>query len=63
MLDYRNPYFIGLRTDERALPRLRPQPLGRARSASACTTSRPDADVKECETAWQGWLNGVFNQP
>lgn len=59
VLDYRNPYFIGLRTDS-ALIRF----FGRNRWGAPVGISvhdfAPDADAKGNETAWTGWLDGVF---
>ncbi|MER5940752.1 MULTISPECIES: SRPBCC domain-containing protein [unclassified Streptomyces] len=62
VVDFRNPYFIGLRTD-RGLTRV----FGRNHWGYPVGISlhdfTPGADIKECETEWQGWLNGVFSQP
>jgi len=62
VVDYRDPYFIGLRTD-RGLTRI----FGRNHWGYPVGISlhdfTPGTDIKECETEWQGWLNGVFNQP
>jgi hypothetical protein len=62
VVDFRNPYFIGLRTDD-ALIRF----FGRNHWGAPVGVSihdfAPDADAKADETAWQGWLNGVFSQP
>jgi hypothetical protein len=62
VVDFRNAYFIGLRTD-RGLTRI----FGRNHWGYPVGISlhdfTPGADIKECETEWQGWLNGVFNQP
>ncbi|TLS40592.1 SRPBCC domain-containing protein [Streptomyces montanus] len=59
VVDYRNPYFIGLRTDT-ALIRF----FGRNHWGYMVGVSihdfAPDADAKRNELAWQGWLNGVF---
>ncbi len=61
VLDYRNPYFIGLRTD-RALIRF----CGRGHWGAPLGISvhdfAPDADGRAGEAAWQDWLNGVFGQ-
>jgi len=60
-LDYRDPYFIGLRTDS-ALVRL----FGRGRWGAPLGISvhdfAPDADAEANEAAWQDWLNGVFDR-
>lgn len=62
VVDFRNPYFIGLRTD-RGLTRV----FGRNHWGHPVGISlhdfTPGGDIKECEAAWQDWLNGVFNQP
>ncbi|MER5471969.1 SRPBCC domain-containing protein [Streptomyces sp. NPDC002685] len=59
VVDYRNPYFIGLRTDN-ALIRF----FGRNRWGAPVGISvhdfAPDADAKGNESAWKGWLDGVF---
>ncbi|WNM34347.1 SRPBCC domain-containing protein [Streptomyces sp. Li-HN-5-11] len=61
VVDYRTPYFIGLRTDD-ALIRL----FGRNHWGAPVGVSvhdfAPDADAKATEAAWQDWLNGVFSQ-
>ncbi|MDT0480557.1 MULTISPECIES: SRPBCC family protein [Streptomyces] len=61
VVDFRNPYFIGLRT-ERSLTRV----FGRNHWGHPVGISlhdfAPDSDIKECESEWQAWLNGVFNQ-
>jgi hypothetical protein len=61
VVDYRNPYFIGLRT-ERGLTRV----FGRNHWGHPVGISlhdfSADTDIKECESEWQAWLNGVFNQ-
>ncbi|NGO07416.1 SRPBCC domain-containing protein [Streptomyces sp. HC44] len=59
VVDFRNPYFIGLRTDN-ALYRF----FGRNHWGAPVGISVHDfaagADAKSNEIAWQGWLNGVF---
>ncbi|MGQ4351109.1 MULTISPECIES: SRPBCC family protein [unclassified Streptomyces] len=59
VVDYRNPYFIGLRTDD-ALIRF----FGRDHWGAPVGISVHDfaqgADAKADETAWKGWLDGVF---
>ncbi|ELP62489.1 SRPBCC domain-containing protein [Streptomyces turgidiscabies] len=61
VVDFRDPYFIGLRTD-RGLTRV----FGRNHWGHPVGISlhdfTPGADIKECEAAWQDWLNGVFSQ-
>ncbi|MFE9306732.1 SRPBCC domain-containing protein [Streptomyces sp. NPDC088353] len=58
VLDYRSPYFIGLRTDD-ALVRL----FGRNHWGAPVGVSvhdfAPDADAKANELAWREWLDGV----
>jgi hypothetical protein len=62
VVDYRNPYFIGLRTDD-ALIRF----FGRGHWGHPVGVSvhdfAPGADAEADEAAWKGWLNGVFSQP
>ncbi|MGW0821229.1 SRPBCC family protein [Streptomyces sp. NPDC002845] len=59
VVDFRNPYFIGLRTDS-ALIRF----FGRNHWGGPVGISvhdfAPDADAKSNELAWRDWLNGVF---
>lgn len=58
VLDYRSPYFIGLRSDD-ALIRL----FGRNHWGAPVGVSvhdfAPDADAKANELAWREWLDGV----
>ncbi|KUM81879.1 SRPBCC family protein [Streptomyces curacoi] len=62
VVDYRDPYFIGLRTDD-ALIRV----FGRNHWGYVVGVSvhdfAPDADAEADEAAWKGWLNGVFSRP
>lgn len=62
VVDYRNAYFIGLRTDD-ALIRF----FGRNHWGYPVGVSvhdfAPGADAEADEAAWQGWLNGVFSRP
>ncbi|MXM63097.1 SRPBCC domain-containing protein [Streptomyces sp. HUCO-GS316] len=62
VVDFRNPYFIGLRTDS-ALIRF----FGRNHWGYMVGISvhdfAPDADAEANEAAWKGWLDGVFSQP
>jgi hypothetical protein len=62
VLDFRSPYFIGLRTDT-ALIRF----FGRDHWGYPVGMSVHDfatgADAKTEEAAWKGWLDGVFSQP
>ncbi|MEU7055532.1 SRPBCC domain-containing protein [Streptomyces sp. NPDC046197] len=59
VLDYRDPYFIGLRTDD-ALVRF----FGRNHWGAPVGISVHDfasgADAKANELAWQEWLDGVY---
>ncbi|MFE2418010.1 SRPBCC domain-containing protein [Streptomyces hokutonensis] len=59
VLDFRDPYFIGLRTDS-ALIRF----FGRNHWGAPVGVSvhdfAPDADAKTNELAWQNWLDGAF---
>ncbi|MFJ9589765.1 SRPBCC family protein [Streptomyces acidicola] len=59
VVDYRNPYFIGLRTDT-ALIRLFGRNHWGAPVGISVHDFAPDADAKRNELAWQSWLNGVF---
>ncbi|MFF1681140.1 SRPBCC domain-containing protein [Streptomyces sp. NPDC058256] len=59
VLDYRNPYFIGLRTDD-ALIRFFGRNHWGAPVGISVHDFASDADGKRNEAAWQGWLNGVF---
>ncbi|WP_327694071.1 SRPBCC family protein [Streptomyces sp. NBC_00459] len=64
VVDFRNPYFIGLRTD-RGLTRFFGRnhwgyPVGI--SLHDFTPGAESGEIKECEAAWQDWLNGVFSQ-
>ncbi|KFG01419.1 SRPBCC domain-containing protein [Streptomyces europaeiscabiei] len=62
VVDYRDPYFIGLRTDD-ALIRFFGRNHWGHRVGMSVHDFAPGADAKADETAWQGWLNGVFSQP
>ncbi|GAA1003297.1 SRPBCC domain-containing protein [Streptomyces thermogriseus] len=59
VLDYRDPYFIGLRTDD-ALIRFFGRNHWGAPVGISVHDFAPDADAEATETAWQDWLNGVF---
>ncbi|WP_328428556.1 SRPBCC family protein [Streptomyces sp. NBC_00443] len=61
VLDYRDPYFIGLRTDT-ALIRVFGRNHWGAPVGISVHDFAPDADAKATESAWQDWLNGVFSQ-
>ncbi|RPE44870.1 hypothetical protein EDD90_8126 [Streptomyces sp. Ag109_O5-1] len=61
VVDYRNPYFIGLRTDD-ALVRFFGRNHWGAPVGISIHDFAPDADADADETAWQDWLNGVFGQ-
>ncbi|MFG3020222.1 SRPBCC domain-containing protein [Streptomyces sp. NPDC048254] len=62
VVDYRNPYFIGLRTDD-ALVRFFGRNHWGAPVGISIHDFAPDADAEANERAWQGWLDGVFSQP
>ena len=62
VLDFRNPYFIGLRT-EGALIRFFGRNHWGAPVGISIHDFAPDADAEANEAGWQGWLNRVFNQP
>ena len=59
VVDYRNPYFIGLRTDD-ALIRFFGRNHWGAPVGISVHDFAPDADAKANGTAWQGWLDQVF---
>jgi uncharacterized protein YndB with AHSA1/START domain len=60
VVDYRDPYFIGLRTED-ALIRVFGRNHWGHRVGISVHDFAPGADAKADETAWQGWLNGVFD--
>ncbi|MFI7497034.1 SRPBCC domain-containing protein [Streptomyces sp. NPDC049687] len=62
VLDYRNPYFIGLRT-ENALIRIFGRNHWGAPVGISVHDFAADADAQANEAAWQGWLNEVFSTP
>ncbi|MEH0632834.1 SRPBCC domain-containing protein [Streptomyces bottropensis] len=62
VVDYRDPYFIGLRTDD-ALIRFFGRNHWGYRVGMSVHDFAPGADAGTDENAWQGWLNGVFSQP
>ncbi|MCI3277183.1 SRPBCC domain-containing protein [Streptomyces cylindrosporus] len=62
VVDYRDPYFIGLRT-ETALIRFFGRNHWGAPVGISVHDFAPDADAEANESAWQGWLNGVFSRP
>ncbi|MET7904515.1 hypothetical protein [Streptomyces sp. NPDC005336] len=59
VVDYRNPYFIGLRTDD-AMYRL----FGRNHSGAPVGVGvhdfAPGADAQRTGDAWRTWLGGLF---
>ncbi|MFC8199577.1 SRPBCC domain-containing protein [Streptomyces sp. NPDC057298] len=59
VLDYRDPYFIGLRTDD-ALIRFFGRNHWGAPVGISVHDFAPDADAERNETAWQGWLDHAF---
>ncbi|WP_217544212.1 SRPBCC domain-containing protein [Streptomyces sp. GbtcB6] len=61
VVDYRDPYFIGLRTDD-ALVRFFGRNHWGAPVGISIHDFAPDADAEANETAWQDWLDGVFSQ-
>ncbi|KFG05016.1 SRPBCC family protein [Streptomyces scabiei] len=62
VVDYRDPYFIGLRTDD-ALIRIFGRNHWGHRVGMSVHGFAPGADAEVGEAAWKGWLNGVFSQP
>lgn len=59
VLDFRDPYFLGLRTDG-ALIRFFGRNHWGAPVGISVHDFAPDADAKANELAWQNWLDGVF---
>ncbi|MFJ9905628.1 SRPBCC domain-containing protein [Streptomyces sp. NPDC101152] len=59
VVDFRNPYFLGLRT-ESALIRFFGRNHWGAPVGISVHDFAPDADAKATETAWQTWLDGVY---
>ncbi|WP_159766668.1 SRPBCC family protein [Streptomyces sp. HM190] len=62
VVDYRNPYFLGLRTDDALIRFFGRNHWGHPVGISVHDFA-PGADAEADETAWKGWLNGVFSQP
>ncbi|WBO67093.1 SRPBCC family protein [Streptomyces camelliae] len=61
VLDYRNPYFIGLRTEDALIRFFGRGHWGAPLGISVHDFAR-DADAEATESAWQTWLNEVFSQ-
>ncbi|MFE5037429.1 SRPBCC family protein [Streptomyces sp. NPDC056683] len=61
VVDYRDPYFVGLRTED-ALIRFFGRNHWGAPVGISVHDFAPDADAEANETAWQDWLDGVFSQ-
>ncbi|MEU2332116.1 SRPBCC domain-containing protein [Streptomyces sp. NPDC013172] len=61
VVDYRDRYFVGLRTDD-ALVRFFGRNHWGAPVGISVHDFAPDADAAANEAAWQDWLNGVFGQ-
>lgn len=59
MVDFRDPYFIGLRTDS-ALIRFFGRNHWGAPVGISVHDFAPDADAKTNELAWRNWLDGAF---
>lgn len=59
VLDYRNPYFVGLRTDD-ALIRFFGRNHWGAPVGISVHDFAPGADATANEAAWQGWLDEAF---
>ena len=62
VVDFRDPYFIGLRTDDTLLRVFGRNHWGYPVGISVHDFT-PGADAKAVETAWKGWLDGVFSRP
>ncbi|MER6278327.1 SRPBCC domain-containing protein [Streptomyces sp900105245] len=61
VIDYRSPYFVGLRTDD-ALIRFFGRGSWGAPLGVGVHDFAPDADAEANRIAWQDWLNGVFGR-
>ncbi|MFF4753875.1 SRPBCC family protein [Streptomyces sp. NPDC002514] len=61
VVDFRNPYFIGLRTDT-ALLRFFGRNHWGAPVGISVHDFAPGADAKANGAAWQGWLDGIFSR-
>ncbi|MEU1515387.1 SRPBCC domain-containing protein [Streptomyces sp. NPDC005811] len=61
VLDYRNPYFIGLRTDD-ALIRVFGRNHWGAPVGISVHDFAADADAEANESAWRTWLDAVYSQ-
>jgi uncharacterized protein YndB with AHSA1/START domain len=59
VVDFRNPYFIGLRTDD-ALIRFFGRNHWGAPVGISVHDFAPGADAQADERAWKGWLNAAF---
>ncbi|MFE0405300.1 SRPBCC domain-containing protein [Streptomyces nigra] len=62
VVDYRDPYFLGLRTDDALLRFFGRNHWGHVVGMSVHDFA-PGADATADEETWKGWLNGVFSQP
>jgi hypothetical protein len=59
VLDYRNPYFLGLRTD-RAMYRIFGRNHFGATVGAVVHDFGPDADAAALEAELNGWLTAVY---
>jgi hypothetical protein len=59
LVDYRNEYFIGLRTSDAMYRFFGRNAFGMPVGISVHEFA-PDADQKQTERSWQSWLTGVF---
>lgn len=62
MVDFGNPYFIGLRGDSSLVRFFGRNHWGYPVGVSVHDFA-PDADAEANETAWRGWLDAVFSRP
>ncbi|MFH9554052.1 SRPBCC domain-containing protein [Streptomyces sp. NPDC051445] len=62
VVDFRNPYFVGLRTDNALVRFFGRNHWGYPVGVSVHDFAR-DADAEANETAWRGWLDAVFSRP
>ncbi|MET7457762.1 SRPBCC domain-containing protein [Streptomyces sp. NPDC005574] len=61
VVDYRDPYFIGLRTDDTLVRFFGRNHWGHTVGVSVHDFAL-DADAKADEAAWQDWLTGAFSK-
>ncbi|MFJ6659978.1 SRPBCC domain-containing protein [Streptomyces sp. NPDC091377] len=62
VVDYRDGYFLGLRTDSALIRFFGRNHWGHV-VGMAVHDFAPDADSQRVGAAWQGWLDGVYSRP